>query len=163
MSTSGTSSIGYSAVLTRTCWRVLPPWMTPRPTQPTATPIDNVLVEIERALSKRFYYLALVTALSLPDICAALESSDGRSVTKRYKAWYKLHLGARSSMEHLSEDDCFSLRCGVVHQGRFGLAGSQYSRVIFALPHNNNIFVGCISEDAYFVSIVEFCHEFTDA
>jgi hypothetical protein len=87
----------------------------------------------------------------------ALELVDARSDTPRYKAWYDAHMSAK--FPNLTADDCFSLRCGVVHQGRFGLVGSQYGRVIFLLPsERRNIWIDCVSNDAIF-SVEPFCRE----
>lgn len=56
------------------------------------------------------------------------------------------------------------MRCGVLHNGRFGDLKHQASRVIFALPDSrNNLFINCRSNDAYFYSVVEFCRNFTAA
>ena len=118
--------------------------------------MDSILNEIEKALNAGLFYLAVMLTVALPDICAALEAEDGRSNTPRYKAWYDANLAALFT--NLTADDCFSLRCGVVHQGRFGLAGSQYERAIFMLPTpQGSTFVDCIINDAYVFSVDVFC------
>jgi hypothetical protein len=133
------------------CWRPRPP-----------VPLDSILDEIEKALSVGLYYLAIMLAVTLPDICVALESQDARSNTPRYKAWYDAHLSAK--FPGLTADDCFSLRCGVVHQGRFGLLGSQYERVIFTLPdERHNMWIDCVYNNAYIFSADAFCREVISA
>jgi hypothetical protein len=125
--------------------------------------METVLQEIERALSHRLYYLAIVLSVTLPDICAALEADDGRTNPARYKAWYKANLSTKFSF--LTEDDCYSLRCGVVHQGQFGLAGQQYDRAVFFLPHPDpsrtflviNSTMGTSPNKCYTYSADEFC------
>jgi hypothetical protein len=117
-------------------------------------PVEEILKEIEKALAANLHYLAIVMAVTLPDICAALESADGRSDTQRYKNWYDANMA--NYFGALTGDDLWSLRCGVVHQGRFGLAGAQYARVVFALP-GSATFLNCIFNDAYFYSAEEFC------
>src|SRR4029077_3839387 len=97
------------------------------------SPMETILQEIEKAIDAKLYYLAIVLAVTLPDICAALESADGRTRPERYKAWYRANLASKFSF--LTEDDCYSLRCGVVHQGQFGFVNSQYDRVAFLMPH----------------------------
>ena len=107
-------------------------------------PMETILSEIERALDAGLYYLAIVLALTLPDICAALESNDGRTTSDKYKAWYDANLV--DELGGLTAADCYSIRCGVVHQGRLGFPGKQFGRVIFSVPtsqghifHNNVI------------------------
>ncbi|MEO8049751.1 MAG: hypothetical protein ABI833_04980 [Acidobacteriota bacterium] len=49
--------------------------------------MKEITDEVEKALSAGFYHLAIITALGLPDICAALESDDGETSGAKYKAW----------------------------------------------------------------------------
>jgi hypothetical protein len=37
--------------------------------------------------------------------------------------------------DNLTSDDCYRLRCGVLHQGNFGHPDSRYDRVIFIAPN----------------------------
>src|SRR5260370_6400022 len=73
-------------------------------------------------------------------ICGALESANCRSGPLQYKAWYRYYIGAQYPF--LTDADCYSLRCGVVHQGQLGLPGSRFDRVMFRIggmvgAHNN--------------------------
>jgi hypothetical protein len=94
--------------------------------------MDTILEQIRNALDRRLHYLAVASALTLPDICAALESEDGETKKERYRAWYDLWLGPRYPM--ITSNDLYRLRSGVVHQGIFGPNGMQYNRIVFMLP-----------------------------
>jgi hypothetical protein len=50
--------------------------------------------------------------------------------------WYREHLG--QLYEKLTDLDCYSLRCGAIHQGKFGRPGMQYDRVIFTFPGSSS-------------------------
>ena len=50
----------------------------------------TVIAQTDKALDERLYYLALIAALTIPDMAAALESPDGRSSAKRYISWYEM-------------------------------------------------------------------------
>ncbi len=122
--------------------------------------------EINNAVEVKAYYPAISIALTIPAICAALESSSGSTAgqdAQLYKKWYDEYLGTVYS--DLTADDCYSLRCGVVHQGRFGHpAKMQNDRVMFTLPEkNNNIFrIGKIGNGKITilqVDLVLFCSE----
>src|SRR3954462_740304 len=88
--------------------------------------LSSILAEIEKALDAGLHYAALVIALSIPDICSSLAAApttdpdalrhNRKRQRKRYKEWFDEHL-ARQLFD-LSADDCYSMRCGVVHQGR---------------------------------------------
>src|ERR1700691_2032045 len=95
--------------------------------------MEAILKEVEHAIEAGLYYLAVATALALPDVCAALEHQDGRATDKRYKAWYDVWLAPEYPM--ITAEDMYCLRCGVVHQGTIiGKPGTQYSRIVFYLP-----------------------------
>lgn len=96
--------------------------------------MEQILEEIERALNERFFYLALMLSLALPDICGALGNEDGLAKPERYAAWFSSQLP--KYQPKLSGLDCYYLRCGMLHQGRAEQAKLKnvYDRVIFALP-----------------------------
>jgi len=124
--------------------------------------MDVILNEIEKALDSGLYYLALVSVLSLPDVCSALESPDGSTAGTQYKAWYDRWLAAR--YPRLTRDDIYRLRCGVVHQGRFGHPGMQYARVLFTLPNANRlVFHKNVISDALNLDAVTFCRDIVHA
>jgi len=100
-------------------------------------PMESVLAEIEKALSSRLYHLAVVMTLTMPDICSALESSNGKTSGIKYKAWWQKYLSAEYPA--LTGADAYSLRCGVIHQGKFGHENLKYDRIIWTFPHPRRI------------------------
>ena len=123
--------------------------------------MQTVTREIERALSARLYYLALVSTLSLPNICSALESPNGETVAKQYKSWCANWF---TSYPEVTSDDLYFLRCGVVHQGRLHHAKSQFSRILFTLPDGHgNVLHRNILSDALNLDLVTFCHDMINA
>src|SRR5713226_4507778 len=100
--------------------------------------MDILTDEIKKALLNKVWYAALILALTLPDVCAALESPDGVSTPDRYKAWYAKWLKRKYDM--ISADDLYFLRCGVAHQGKFGHPAMQYQRIFFTLRPNGSFF-----------------------
>lgn len=123
-------------------------------------PLHHLLMEINVAADNEAYLLALSMCVALPDICASLISDDGRTDSKRYKAWCEEHLGAKFNA--ISAADLYSMRCGVLHNGRFGDMKNDYGRVLFAVT-GGNVFVNCALNDAYWYDAREFCRNFTDA
>lgn len=49
----------------------------------------TLVSQTQKAVEAKLYYLALMSALTIPDIAAALESSDGLASGARYAAWYE--------------------------------------------------------------------------
>ncbi|MBS3185398.1 hypothetical protein JIQ88_10290 [Pseudomonas sp. PCH44] len=79
---------------------------------------------VEKAIEDRNWYAALFISLSLPDICARLESSDDKTNGMKYAAWFDRYLSSVYSAEmpfgkhvFMSGDDCYVLRCSMLHQG----------------------------------------------
>jgi hypothetical protein len=101
---------------------------------PFPPPIQLQVDDIEKALSVEAYYPAIMVALTLPDVCAALESPNGRTIGEKYKQWYKTY-GARISSV-ITADHMWKFRCGFVHQGRLGnkLPYRVYSSLAVASP-----------------------------
>ena len=59
------------------------------------------------------YFAALLIALTLPDMCGALASENGRASRSKYRAWLVANL-------HVSDDHAQSIydfRCSPLHQG----------------------------------------------
>lgn len=123
------------------------------------SPLYQLLSEIDRA-AEMAPLLAIAAAVALPDICVSLAAKDGRTNGPSYKAWCEANLD--DSFSFLTPDDLYSMRCGVLHNGRFGDLKHNVARVIFVLP-GVATFVNCTVNDAYFYSAVEFCRNLTKA
>lgn len=113
---------------------------------------------IEHAIKCGLYYSSITLVLTLPDICAALASTDGFASGEKYKRW--VHANLCSKYKSITSEDFYSLRNGVIHQGKFGHAKMQYSRIIFTIPNaQNNVFHNNIVNDALNLDAVVFCHD----
>ena len=100
--------------------------------------MEAITKEVENAIAAGLYYLAIVTALSLPDVCSALESHDGKTSPTKYKVWYDAWMA----------------------QGRLGHSRMQYGRVLFTVPNEQrNIFHRNVINDALNLDAVQFCRD----
>jgi hypothetical protein len=115
---------GCQLVLHEGCWKVIK--------GPENYAIEAILREIECALDAELYYLAIIICLTLPDVCAALESADGRTNETRYKAWYGKN--AKLQAGGADPDECYSLRCGMI-QGKMQIKKSLAGRILFTTKH----------------------------
>src|SRR6266851_3854531 len=112
--------------------------------------------EIKNCLSHELWYAALVLALTLPDVCAVLESANGQTSDDRYKAWFDTWL--KGKYLDVSADDIYSLRCGVAHQGTFHYRGKQYRRIFFTLRPDGKLFHELVLNDALDLDLDMFCN-----
>lgn len=80
---------------------------------------------VRQAVAQENWYAALATALTLPDVCAKLESPNEGSKS-RYVKWYErfvqeeyTHWIGHNRVKHvfLSGADCYALRCSYLHEG----------------------------------------------
>jgi hypothetical protein len=84
-----------------------------------------IVDEMMRATAAGLDLVALAVALTLPDICAALEAPNGRATGDRYKAWLKEALksvrfedrGPAGGPPENETDLIYNLRCSFLHQG----------------------------------------------
>jgi hypothetical protein len=76
--------------------------------------VEEMIRQIRAASVTGLYYLALFGALSLPDICGALASSDGKASKSKYTAWLRDNVPEQAS----DADLIYGLRCSLLHQGR---------------------------------------------
>jgi hypothetical protein len=124
-------------------------------------PLFVILSDIQSCLNNGMYYAAITVALTLPEVCAALEASNGRGSSEKYKTWYNTYLADLYPL--ISDDFCYSLRCSVVHQGKFGRLGEQYSRILFTIPDGRGIvFHKGIINDALNLDAITFCRDIMD-
>lgn len=112
--------------------------------------MKEILAQIEAANKTGLYYVALFSVLTIPDICAALESSDGKANRSRYIDWYERNVDSRL----VSGEDIYSFRCSLLHQGRTTHPKSNFSRIIFIEPGaTTNIFHNCVNGDALLIDV----------
>lgn len=104
--------------------------------QPGDSPLHFVMHEIAGAFNAGLFYAAVNLSLSIPDICSSdeeLEINNRFKVEKRYVPWCTKWLC--SKMLHLTAEDIWALRGGIIHQGQtFGHPKARYERIVFILP-----------------------------
>ncbi len=125
--------------------------------------MQDLLDQIRSASQAGLYFAALFPALALPDICGALESSDGLATGAKYTAWFDQHIAPRYRGS-LTGRDCYLFRCSLLHQGKTVHPAGRYSRILLVEPgvqgivmHNN------VLHDALNIDIGSFCEDLTSA
>jgi hypothetical protein len=94
------------------------------------------LPDLDNLRSSKCYWPMLHVILSMPDICAALESNRGETSAAQYRDWCSRYL----TSPFLTPADRYKMRCSVLHQGSSkpdskGVA-SQYASFSFVDPEN---------------------------
>ena len=123
--------------------------------------MNEILNEIQKALQHKLYFLALSSTLTLPDICAALESDNNKTTGKKYKQWYNTYAYGKCS-SFLDGHSCYKFRCSLLHQGSSKYSSeynkSDFERIIFLEPNHTFFMHDNIINDALNLDIVTFCN-----
>ena len=111
--------------------------------------LQNKIAEIKCALDMNLYNCALAVSLTLPDICGKAKYPQ-TSTAKRYKDWFDEHakkffttiatqLPEEIEVEYvwLTSDECYALRCSVLHAGNYKATGIDLSK-IYIHAHKRN-------------------------
>jgi len=129
--------------------------------------MNDLFDQIEAALNHRLYQLALFSTLTIPDICAAMDATDGEAKGSRYKTWFDRYVGpaythpvgpSGQMLQFLTGEDCWGLRCSMLHQGRAQPHQGQFNRILFVEPSNNTIHCNIVN-DGLMVDIPIFCRD----
>lgn len=119
--------------------------------------MEDFLQQIEEALDYNLYYIALQSSLTMPDICAALESQNGETTKSKYLTWYNKYFTADI---WLTAEDCYYFRCANVHQAKTTHENSNYTRILFIEPQTVPITMhNCILEDSLCIDVNIFCRD----
>lgn len=105
--------------------------------------VQRIVDDIRAALDHDLYFVALSTALTLPDICGKAEYPNETSSKKRYIDWYNKEIGYyeknpnqtnEEEMPYLSGNVIYSLRCSLLHEGNPNVDNVQLTRKNASLP-----------------------------
>jgi len=101
--------------------------------------LDRLFDEIALAVNGGLYFLGLIATLSIPDMCAGLESADGQTTGPKYIAWFDKWVAVKYG-GRVTGQDCYGLRCSLLHQGRAQPHRGLYARAIFVEPGPIGVF-----------------------
>lgn len=98
------------------------------------------------AIKQDNYYSALSLALMIPDICGSLEDPGPGKSKARYTKWYtqwalskfSATLPGQAPTVYVTADDCFQLRCSLIHSGSAEIEqnkGSALDHFVFCDKH----------------------------
>lgn len=87
--------------------------------------MEDFLNALRISVSTENWYAAIMIALSLPDICGSIDIPGKDKSQKRYADWFDIHVGKKytiispsgEEIVFMTGNDCYALRCAVLHQG----------------------------------------------
>lgn len=133
--------------------------------------MDNFINAIDTALKNKNWYGALFIALTLPDICGKIEFPH-LSSKERYINWFNKDMDNKyksQSVVFLSGEDCYALRCALLHEGTDDIAQQRSRKILEKFvfmtdgPHcnlsQNNYVNGKRVETFLQLRVDEFCKD----
>lgn len=122
--------------------------------------VTQLLAQVRTASEAGLYYLALFGALTLPDICGALDSENGQSSGSKYKDWVRKYVPEQAS----EAAELYGLRCSLLHQGRAKPHGGLFP-IAFTVaeggPQLHNLSTEVGDDRVGWISIPIFIEELT--
>jgi len=124
---------------------------------------------IRLAVANQNWFAALYLALTMPDICGALETPAACNGA-RYMSWFERYLAPinktnifGTEVVFMTASDCWALRCSILHEGSDAVSQPKtrdvLSRIFFSTMGAHRIRV----EDTLTLNVAMFCEEIADA
>ena len=105
--------------------------------------MDELLDQMDAASAEGRHLIALYIAMTIPDACAGLQSTDGRSSGAKYKDWFDSNmLGGYDELPFgsgldakvwMTGQDCWLFRCAILHQARGDHTAAPDKRIAFGI------------------------------
>jgi hypothetical protein len=119
----------------------------------------DYLDQVRRVSETDLYYLTLTATLVIPDMCSGLEAADGKTTGALYQGWFDRHVAHKyvaAGGPSFSGEDCWGLRCAMLHQGRLEPHKGAYKRVLFIEPHGGMTLHNNVMNDALNIDVTHF-------
>ena len=130
--------------------------------------MDHLIKSVEQSLSCENYLSALYLSLTLPDICARIDSDKDKTSKIKYIAWFDEYLAKTykhkigdNKEEHvfLTGSDLYALRCAVLHEGSLNIVGQRaqqiHEKIFFTIGHPHLRQINSILQ----LDLPSFCRE----
>ncbi|MEG6453307.1 hypothetical protein [Enterobacter cloacae] len=81
--------------------------------------MERFVKAIRQSVEDKNWLAATFIALTMPDICSAVQNPYERKVGIRYKAWFERYLknSFRAGDVIFTAEDCYQFRCRCLHEG----------------------------------------------
>ena len=129
------------------------------------TAVEELFNQVLIAAEGGAFYLALLGALVIPDVCAGLESKDGMTDRTRYRDWFDRwvapkYVAIAGAEPTFTGQDAYHFRCSMLHLGNTQHDKGRYSRILFVpRGQSGNVFHNNVLNDALNLDIPIFCQD----
>jgi len=121
----------------------------------------DLINEMMRAVKSKAYYPALITAVTIPDICSFLSTGSTTGNKARYVKWFNDFVSYR--FDGLIDGNiAYDLRCSVLHEGTLEVKSKSFTQFIVVTSKNdisvNHWGIKRGSSEYLFIELNIFCH-----
>lgn len=101
--------------------------------------MERFISAVRFSLETGNWYSALFLALTMPDICCRLASENNKTNGLKYAAWFNKFVGSKYQhvfpggfglMVFMSGDDCYALRCAMLHGGEADVTSQRVKSLV---------------------------------
>jgi DNA-binding ferritin-like protein (Dps family) len=131
--------------------------------------MERFTAAVHQAISNKNWYAALYLSVTLPDICARLESENGKTNQNKYVLWYNTYLLSKYQYKHpdklepqvfLSGNDCYALRCSMLHEGTSELTTQRAREVVDRFHFTAEVGAHCnMFNSVLQIDVATFCND----
>lgn len=118
--------------------------------------VEMLLDEIDRALKAELYVVATMAALTLPDMCAALETEGFWAKNVNYVAWCEKNL-PQEFFSLATPELMKQLRNDLLHTGTVDDRKGN-KKLILTIPDGRIHLSNNVCNETYLTDVVDFCH-----
>lgn len=132
--------------------------------------MDEYIKQLKGTFENELFYFTLIGCMTLIDTCSALNSQDGETNKKRFKEWYKKYMNKYHNLHEaicFDADECYKLRCRLLHQGQSKIDTDNLDRniksgvIAFRIPPGT--IHRCNLERVYYIDIEIFMSDLIEA
>ena len=103
--------------------------------------MEDIKKAILNANENKNWYASLFLSLTIPDICGKLENPSMNS-KDRYINWFNRYIKNsytdKNGFEFLTGDDCYALRCAVLHEASDEIEFQRARKILNSIKFTNN-------------------------
>lgn len=124
--------------------------------------LGSILDDMNNCIIARLYYPALLVALTLPEICSAMQLPNTTMIRDKH---YIPFVDKYTTPADLGIDglDCYRMRGGLIHRASLARHPSaDFTHVIFTIPETKNLSMHAFSieagdKSAVMLDLISFC------
>ncbi len=98
--------------------RLILPYLLELPQIKCGDLVEDFTKAIEDAVRQENWLAAISLSLLMPDICGSIDEPSNKSSRDRYARWFDTWFQFKESNQVLAGNDCYALRCALIHEGR---------------------------------------------